>query len=1178
MISLVFKTLIHFYRWLAPVAAGVAVCSAVIVGALLVGDSMRGSLSHIAMDRIGNIDQIALAPRWFRQQCLGDRKEMHPLVRIDTVVGESLRDRGGTLEARRATDMTLYGIDDAFWSLGTIQPKRQPRGEQLILNQSLAQKLDVQVGDRVTLKVSLAAVVPADSALAKREGDVVALSRWEVIEILPDASLARFSLQSDQRPVLNAFAAIQDLQTGLDIEGKINAAVRAGNSEHIDAPMLKVIDLDLDDLGLSWERVARSYPDPDRDASQSGEPLRIVYDYDQLTCDQMLLNDRLTARVIAETSEFHPQRIMTYLANNAQVIEKSPADGEGSGRAVPYSTISGASWELIERMLASAGTSTVRPDEDDWVVINRWIANQMQARVGDRVRIDYFLPETVDGKEIEKQFSVRVAAIAPLTSPKTPYRGRVPARFDQMPTPFNDPEWTPEVPGITDQESISNWETPFPLDRKIESVDDAYVYEHRLTPKMFISDAMARSLFGSRFGDQTAIRYDGLNDESRERIRRVILAAARERIEDLGWRDLPLRAKQLRAASGTTPFDALFLSLSFFVIASGLLLVALLFRLSIEKRADHWGLLMASGWTRSKVRQLLLAEAALIAAIGATIGVLLGVAYAYAMLAGLRSWWVGAIAVSFLDFYIHPASLLLGWMAAFVISLAATWLVTRQIRSEYTARLLKGRIDETLTRQPTSRWIGWVAIACAALGLSAMAAGQFVQGQAQAGAFVASGMLWMIAGVLWLYRRLKSPGAAHADDASVHPFGLQSLSRSNAQRSPVRSILTVALMASASFLILSMSLFQSQPDRRGTGGMAWVAKSSQSIAVPLGDRKQQRLVLGPQADALLAAEIVSLRMRGGDDASCNNLYQANEPQVMGVPPNIESIDRDRKGLSEFAWFATQRNPNSAEVNRVASPWSAIQKPADGTEASPIPVILDQNTALWALHLGGYIGERFEYTFGTSRVFFETVGVSQNTILQGSLWIGESNFRTIFPEITGYRQFLIKPTEVDPEQAQLDSMRLALEKGWGDEGLNCASASQMLAGLLAVQNTYLNAFQVLGALGLVLGTLGLGVAQLRSAMERTSELAAMRAMGFSKPRLIWALAMENGWQLLRGMGVGMSAALLAAAPVLWSGQSTRALAAPLMMLGWVIILGLIFCVGAAVLAVRQPLLASLRADR
>jgi hypothetical protein len=38
------------------VALGVAAATAVLTGALLVGDSVRGSLRHLALDRLGNIE------------------------------------------------------------------------------------------------------------------------------------------------------------------------------------------------------------------------------------------------------------------------------------------------------------------------------------------------------------------------------------------------------------------------------------------------------------------------------------------------------------------------------------------------------------------------------------------------------------------------------------------------------------------------------------------------------------------------------------------------------------------------------------------------------------------------------------------------------------------------------------------------------------------------------------------------------------------------------------------------------------------------------------------------------------------------------------------------------------------------------------------------------------------
>ncbi len=1205
MIALVLRTIAYYHRLLLPVAAGVAVSSAVIVGALIVGDSMRGSLRFIALDRIGSIERIVIAPRWFRESSLDTAPELNGLLMIDSVVAEFQTRDGEQLRSQRATEMSLFGVDANFWSMGDVVPDVLPDGQQLVLNRALADKLGVQVGDAVTLKVSRQAVVPADSALGKRDNDTTALSRWEVVAIVPDASLGRFSLRSDQRPVLNAFASKSSLQKALEIEGLINAVAQTNQSHSTDQTVLPKLALELQDIGLTWQHVRRVFPDTEIGESQgAGEPA-VIYDYDQLMSDQMLLNDALTKAFSDTLADQQPKRILTYLANNTEVIESTDLDSTDtvarpeSGRPVPYSTISGLPWELAQSMLKVSGVSVESPPADmRWVILNRWIADEMKARVGDRLRIDYYLPETVDGTEVEKHFEVQVVAIAPLTPPSSPYRRTAPAKFTEAPTPFNDTEWTPEVPGITDQESISSWETPFPLERKIESADDEYWTDYRLTPKLFIDDALARELFGSRFGDQTSLRFDGLTDAERAELAPKILTQSRAHLDAMGWREIAIREQQLRAASGTTPFDALFLSLSFFVIAASLLLVALLFRLTIERRADHWGLLMASGWTRAKVRRLLLCEASLVALLGATLGVGLGVGYAYAMLAGLRSWWVGAISVSFLNFYVRPESLWIGWLAGFLVSLLTTWLVTRQLRTASVARLLKGRMENDASSAGSGRWILWLSILTAVLGVIIMFSGVFAQGQAQAGAFVGSGMLWMVSGVLWMYWGLRShartgslqtgsqasgqPDSRTSGQTRYRTLGILGLSRSNAQRSPVRSILTVSLMAIASFLILSMSLFQAQPDRRGTGGIAFVAKSAQGIAINIGEAKQQRLALASQAEVLTQAEIVSVRMRGGDDASCNNLFQAHEPQVLGISADIARVDRDAQGNSEFAWFATDAAASNAvapdQPGRAPSPWRALETSGDGTESSPIPVILDQNTALWALHLGGYTGETFAYTFADRKVHFRTVAVSQNTVLQGSLWIGESNFQRIFPEISGYRLFLVKPKEPKVPSATLTEIRTALETGWSNEGLSCASASDILARLLAVQNTYLSAFQVLGGLGLLLGTLGLGVTQLRSALERSSELAAMRAMGFSKNRLIWTLSLENGWQLIRGIGIGLTAALLASAPVLLQGQGMAAVASPLLMLLWVVLLGLVFCVGAAVLAMRQPLLASLRADR
>ena len=86
-------------------------------------------------------------------------------------------------------------------------------------------------------------------------------------------------------------------------------------------------------------------------------------------------------------------------------------------------------------------------------------------------------------------------------------------------------------------------------------------------------------------------------------------------------------------------------------------------------------------------------------------------------------------------------------------------------------------------------------------------------------------------------------------------------------------------------------------------------------------------------------------------------------------------------------------------------------------------------------------------------------------------------------------------------------------------MDVTSANRVLSTMLAVQNTYLRTFQSLGALGLLLGTIGLAVSQMRSVLERRQELAVMRAIGFSRSRLVSVVIGETATLLLFGIGCG-----------------------------------------------------------
>src|SRR5438874_3566929 len=62
------RSLVFHRRGNLAVLLGVAVGTAVLTGALLVGDSLRGSLRDLTLQRLGWIDHTLIAPRFFRAE------------------------------------------------------------------------------------------------------------------------------------------------------------------------------------------------------------------------------------------------------------------------------------------------------------------------------------------------------------------------------------------------------------------------------------------------------------------------------------------------------------------------------------------------------------------------------------------------------------------------------------------------------------------------------------------------------------------------------------------------------------------------------------------------------------------------------------------------------------------------------------------------------------------------------------------------------------------------------------------------------------------------------------------------------------------------------------------------------------------------------------------------------
>ena len=185
-----------------------------------------------------------------------------------------------------------------------------------------------------------------------------------------------------------------------------------------------------------------------------------------------------------------------------------------------------------------------------------------------------------------------------------------------------------------------------------------------------------------------------------------------------------------------------------------------------------------------------------------------GVGYAWLMIAGLRTWWVAAIATPFLELHVTPRSLILGWLIGVIVSwLTIRWSIRRLARLPAN-RLLSGATAGEL-RSPESgrkRHITWpiLRLAFILLTIALVVFGFKLNGEAQAGVFFGSGAVVLALLLGEIRHRLRT---AHRSANSHRAFTLPALSALNTARNPGRSTLTIGLVAAATFLIVAISAF-----------------------------------------------------------------------------------------------------------------------------------------------------------------------------------------------------------------------------------------------------------------------------------------------------------------------------------------------------------------------------------
>ena len=276
--------------------------------------------------------------------------------------------------------------------------------------------------------------------------------------------------------------------------------------------------------------------------------------------------------------------------------------------------------------------------------------------------------------------------------------------------------------------------------------------------------------------------------------------------------------------------------------------------------------------------------------------------------------------------------------------------------------------------------------------------------------------------------------------------------------------------------------------------------------------------LGLNLDELGDISVLPFRVRDGDDASCLNLNRAQQPSLLGV--DVSERNGEESRLVSRGAFRFVKSIDDSKGSRA---WKLLEW---AESDSAIPAIGDQATVFWALGLK--VGDTLEYRDEAGDNFnLKIVAMTANTLLQGKLLIDERAFVDKFPNLSGYRMFLVDV----PDEQHIERASRVLSRGLQDWGMEISTAEQRMAIYDEVENTYMSIFQALGSLGLILGSIGLGVVVLRNMMERRGELALLQAVGFGRPTVRWFVLAEHWMLLLIGVGCGVAAAAVAVVPAL-----------------------------------------------
>ncbi|WP_084124619.1 ABC transporter permease [Demequina sp. NBRC 110054] len=590
----------------------------------------------------------------------------------------------------------------------------------------------------------------------------------------------------------------------------------------------------------------------------------------------------------------------------------------------------------------------------------------------------------------------------------------------------------------------------------------------------YMTESAAQTLTESDGYQQIAVIVDDGADSEK------VAEAISEVIPD-GTRALTGEAK---AAESAEELDDILQYIDIFAIAFALIalfvgsyIIINTFRIIVTQRTREFGLMRAIGVTGRQLRSMILLEAVVIAAVSATIGIILGYLAAIGMSALVEAFSGEIFGTVTLPLDAVLWSYGLGALVTLVSALMPA------IHASTISPMEALREAATESKKPL-KLRNIVGGAIALLGVVAIFIGLYT-GVADPYWYVGSGAMALVIGVTLLAAQVLVPLAFGLRDVLTRIFKIDGkLAANNIHREPRRSANTAAALMIGVMLLALVSTF--------TESLKAVV-TSQFTQI-----EAEFFVLSTQGEIPEGA--IDL-LAGEDGVDFVTTTGVTSVMYDGAAESIGVIQQD---LADLA-YDYDNDPDFDELDGGVYIGPDIQK--RGVEVGDV-VTLEGDAA--ALDL--------------------TVTGTYNTEGDASFWVDESIGAELFTSVPLFQAMIVMDEGVDVDQAQTDlTEALAAEYP--------LVTLQQPDDLAAFANSFIDL--ILGVISAMLGAaliiaiLGVANTLLLSVTERTREIGLLRAVGVRKSSIWRMVTIEAMVMAIFGtilgmiLGVGLGAALVRA---------------------------------------------------